>query len=76
MIYSCMNADWHMPSILGAVKLTYGRCRYVRCGAWLEGLEDFDQGMFGLAPGDALALDPQARILLEQVQVGRTHPPL
>ena len=43
----------------------------MRCGAWLEGLEEFDQGVFGLAPGDALALDPQARILLEQVQVGR-----
>ena len=47
------------------------RCRYVRCGAWLEDLDDFDQGIFGLAPGDAVTLDPQARILLEQVQVRR-----
>ena len=44
--------------------------RYVRHGAWLEGLNDFDQGLFGVPPGDALALDPQSRILLEQVQVG------
>ena len=47
------------------------RCRYTRCGAWLEGLDEFDQGVFGLAPSDAITLDPQARILLEQVQVRR-----
>ena len=59
----------------GNMSTDVSRCRYVRCGTWLEGLEDFDQDMFGLAPGDAVALDPQARILLEQVQVGHTcHP--
>ena len=66
-----MYRHLHAPR-RGRIKFRGERCRYVRCGAWLEGLEDFDRGIFGLAPGDALTLDPQARILLEQVQVRLT----
>jgi len=51
-----------------------GLCRYVRCGSWLGGLQQFDGSLFGVAPGDALTMDPQARILLEQVQVGMHDP--
>ena len=46
------------------------RCRrYVCCGSWLRGLEEFDESLFGVAPGDAMGMDPQARVLLEQIQV-------
>lgn len=60
----------HLPGCCSCVRCDVGCGRYVRHGAWLEGLNDFDQGLFGVPPGDALALDPQSRILLEQVQVG------
>ena len=44
-------------------------CRYVRLGSFVEGTAEFDAGAYRLASGEALALDPQARIVLEQTQV-------
>ncbi|MFJ7208098.1 SDR family NAD(P)-dependent oxidoreductase [Streptomyces sp. NPDC098789] len=38
---------------------------YVREGAFLEGVTDFDPGFFGISPREALAMDPQHRLLLE-----------
>ena len=46
-----------------------GCCRYVRLGSFVEGTAEFDAGAYRLASGEALALDPQARIALEQTQV-------
>ena len=46
-------------------------CRYVACGYFVEGTSDFDAAAFQLPPGEALALDPQARIALEQTQVSK-----
>lgn len=40
--------------------------RYVRFGCFVQDTEQFDASAFRLAAGEALALDPQARILLEQ----------
>ena len=40
--------------------------RYVRFGSFLEGTSAFDAAAFRLAGGEAVALDPQARLLLEQ----------
>lgn len=42
---------------------------YVRFGAFVEGVERFDSGAFRLPYAEAAALDPQARILLEQTHV-------
>lgn len=41
---------------------------YVRFGAFVDGVERFDSGAFRLPYAEAAALDPQARILLEQTQ--------
>lgn len=43
--------------------------RYVRFGCFVEGVADFDVAAFRLASGEARAIDPQARIALEQTQV-------
>ena len=39
---------------------------YARFGAFLHGLDEFDRSMFNLSTAEALATDPQQRILLEQ----------
>jgi acyl transferase domain-containing protein/acyl carrier protein len=38
---------------------------YVRAGAALDGVEDFDAAFFGYSPNEAEILDPQQRIFLE-----------
>ncbi len=47
---------------------------YVPFGSFVDAVDEFDANLFGMAAGEALALDPQARILLENTQV--SVPPL
>jgi phthiocerol/phenolphthiocerol synthesis type-I polyketide synthase E len=39
---------------------------YVRRGAPLDGLREFDAEFFGITPGEARVLDPQQRLLLQE----------
>ncbi|SPM36933.1 polyketide synthase, partial [Mycobacterium rhizamassiliense] len=38
---------------------------YVRQGSFLKNAGDFDAGFFGVGPSEALAMDPQQRVMLE-----------
>nr|WP_280383991.1 type I polyketide synthase [Nocardia wallacei] len=38
---------------------------YTRTGAFLDGIADFDAGLFRIGPREAAAMDPQQRLLLE-----------
>lgn len=39
---------------------------YVQLGVFLDGVEEFDPAAFRLAAAEAMAMDPQSRLLLEQ----------
>jgi acyl transferase domain-containing protein/acyl carrier protein len=39
--------------------------RYVKAGAIVDGIEDFDAGLFGFSPREAEVTDPQHRVFLE-----------
>eukprot|EP00887_Chlorella_sp_A99_P003342 scaffold26.g3342.t1 len=44
----------------------------VRFGAFLAAVDFFDAALFRLAPGEAAAMDPQGRVLLEQAHLALT----
>ncbi len=46
---------------------------YVKAGAVLEGLDQFDAGFFGYSPRDAEQMDPQHRLLLETAWQALEH---
>lgn len=39
---------------------------YARCAAFVAGVDRFDAGCFGMPAAEALATDPQQRVLLEE----------
>ena len=59
------------PNTISWVMALSPLCRkiYVRFGAFVDGVDQFDSGAFRLPYAEAAALDPQARILLEQTHV-------
>ncbi|MBZ4336623.1 SDR family NAD(P)-dependent oxidoreductase [Corallococcus sp. AS-1-12] len=49
----------------GVAKELRAQPHYVRSGFFLDGVEEFDAGFFGLTPREAELLDPQQRFFLE-----------
>jgi len=57
---------WDVDAYFDPNPETPGRI-YTRYGGYVEGIENFDAGFFGIAPREAASIDPQHRILLETV---------
>ncbi len=57
---------WDIDAYFDPNPETPGRI-YTRYGGYVEGIEQFDAGFFGIAPREAASIDPQHRILLETV---------
>jgi acyl transferase domain-containing protein/acyl carrier protein len=49
----------------GVAPKVFNDPRYVRAGSILEGIDQFDAGLFGYSPREAEVMDPQHRIFLE-----------
>jgi len=56
---------WDWRAIWGDPKTEPGKCN-VRSGGFMDGIDQFDAGFFGLSAPEARTMDPQQRLLLTQ----------
>ena len=58
------DRGWNLAGLYNPDPDVPGAC-YTRTGGFVDGVADFDPAFFGIAPSEALAMDPQQRMFLE-----------